>query len=86
MLACLHEFSPPSSFAQLMERSDVLVDSRYRNKSIMRHIMDRYEHFKDKNFLRKEEFREKMMALCRNEHFNLNKDESRMTFLKWAII
>ncbi len=62
------------------------ITVKYLEKTITKHIMDKYDEFYEKkDFIREEEFREKMMVLCKNENYDLNKEERGVNFLKWGL-
>ncbi len=57
-----------------------------QNKTITKHIMDSYDEWQNKDFIKEEEYREKMMLLCKNKKYDMNADDgSGTTFLKWAL-
>ncbi len=70
-----------------MARKDVDLSLKFGEETISQVLRKKYEEFHSKDFIREEEFREKIMILCKNkELFDLNKkDENMTTFLIWAI-
>ncbi len=67
-----------------MEREDVNISGNWEGKTLSKHLMDKYDDFCGKDFLREEEYREKIVLLCKNKKFDLNKDDGHGTFLGWA--
>ncbi len=82
--AATEMYCPPQLFALFMKRKDVNISGKWRGKTLAKHLMDRYDEFCGKDFLRKEEFKEKILFLCKNENYQLNKGDAHGTFLGWA--
>ncbi len=75
----------PGTFAHFMEREDVDIRVSLGGSTITKHIMSVYDRIKDA-FIKEEEYREKMMILCKNKKYDVNKDDGcGTTFLVWGL-
>ncbi len=79
ILAALNEYCPPGVFAQFMAREDVDLNRQgtdpqtYEKAPISSLLMKKYTKFQ-KYPLREEEFREKILLLCKNKRYDMNSD------------
>ncbi len=51
------------------------ISGNWKGKTLTKHLMDKYDEFAEKEFLREEEYREKIVLLCKNKNYALNKDD-----------
>ncbi len=56
-----------------MDRNDVNINVSLKGITLAQLIMANYDKFHANDFIKEEEFREKMMLLCKNKKFDFNK-------------
>ncbi len=83
--AALNPNCVPSVFAQFMANEQVKIGVRYQDKTITKHIMEKYDEFHKQDFIREEEFRDKMMLLCKNKKYDMNADDG-VLFLFFSLL
>ncbi len=79
------EFCPPSIFAEFVKDERVVIDRSFKGEMIWNSLMRRYDVFCSSDFIREEEFREKIMILCRHKGFSKRGPEDGIeNILTWA--